>query len=171
MENFSPNSLQVLVQTVQELSGAHKMNKVIEITLAAARALTGADGAAFILKEGEDCYYADENAISPLWKGRRFPINESISGLAMLNQGPIIIEDVYANPAIKAAAVYRPTFVKSLVMVPIRTNDPVGVIGNYWATPRMATAQEVWLLQSLACLLYTSPSPRDRQKSRMPSSA
>ena len=26
-------------------------------------------------------------------------------------------------------------------------------------------------LDSLACLLYTSPSPRDRQKSRMPSSA
>ena len=25
--------------------------------------------------------------------------------------------------------------------------------------------------QSYACLLYTSPSPRDRQKSRMPSSA
>ena len=25
--------------------------------------------------------------------------------------------------------------------------------------------------QSLSCLLYTSPSPRDRQKSRMPSSA
>ena len=26
-------------------------------------------------------------------------------------------------------------------------------------------------VQSVACLLYTSPSPRDRQKSRMPSSA
>ena len=26
-------------------------------------------------------------------------------------------------------------------------------------------------IQSMACLLYTSPSPRDRQKSRMPSSA
>ena len=26
-------------------------------------------------------------------------------------------------------------------------------------------------LLSLTCLLYTSPSPRDRQKSRMPSSA
>ena len=25
--------------------------------------------------------------------------------------------------------------------------------------------------EALACLLYTSPSPRDRQKSRMPSSA
>ena len=27
------------------------------------------------------------------------------------------------------------------------------------------------LIQYLNCLLYTSPSPRDRQKSRMPSSA
>ena len=27
------------------------------------------------------------------------------------------------------------------------------------------------LLENLPCLLYTSPSPRDRQKSRMPSSA
>ena len=31
-------------------------------------------------------------------------------------------------------------------------------------------ADEVVLLD-LGCLLYTSPSPRDRQKSRMPSSA
>ena len=27
------------------------------------------------------------------------------------------------------------------------------------------------IIQSYTCLLYTSPSPRDRQKSRMPSSA
>ena len=27
------------------------------------------------------------------------------------------------------------------------------------------------VIEALACLLYTSPSPRDRQKSRMPSSA
>ena len=27
------------------------------------------------------------------------------------------------------------------------------------------------MLSSITCLLYTSPSPRDRQKSRMPSSA
>ena len=29
----------------------------------------------------------------------------------------------------------------------------------------------LWGGSSLTCLLYTSPSPRDRQKSRMPSSA
>ena len=30
---------------------------------------------------------------------------------------------------------------------------------------------ELYLEESKSCLLYTSPSPRDRQKSRMPSSA
>ena len=29
----------------------------------------------------------------------------------------------------------------------------------------------VFMISAKACLLYTSPSPRDRQKSRMPSSA
>ena len=37
------------------------------------------------------------------------------------------------------------------------------VIGNIWSK-RMEQ-------QKQACLLYTSPSPRDRQKTRMPSSA
>ena len=32
-------------------------------------------------------------------------------------------------------------------------------------------ASDYPLLASMICLLYTSPSPRDRQKSRMPSSA
>ena len=32
-------------------------------------------------------------------------------------------------------------------------------------------AQTLYLTQLQTCLLYTSPSPRDRQKSRMPSSA
>ena len=31
--------------------------------------------------------------------------------------------------------------------------------------------QDVYFQKSPNCLLYTSPSPRDRQKSRMPSSA
>ena len=40
--------------------------------------------------------------------------------------------------------------------------------------PRMAEVVEplrVFLEQLMACLLYTSPSPRDRTRSRMPSSA
>ena len=34
-----------------------------------------------------------------------------------------------------------------------------------------AVKQESRLFNGCVCLLYTSPSPRDRQKSRMPSSA
>ena len=36
---------------------------------------------------------------------------------------------------------------------------------------RMMTVQVLYNYNTKSCLLYTSPSPRDRQKSRMPSSA
>ena len=39
--------------------------------------------------------------------------------------------------------------------------------GELWATASRRDREH----QLLCCLLYTSPSPRDRQKSRMPSSA
>ena len=39
------------------------------------------------------------------------------------------------------------------------------------AQPDMELAALVEKFSDKSCLLYTSPSPRDRQKSRMPSSA
>ncbi|HEY9658416.1 MAG TPA: GAF domain-containing sensor histidine kinase, partial [Allocoleopsis sp.] len=110
--------------------------------------LTHADGATF-LRDRDQCYYADEDAISPLWKGGRFPMSACISGWVMLNQQSVVIEDIYADPRIPADA-YRPTFVKSLAMVPIRTRDPLGAIGNYWATHHTPTPEEMNLLQTLA---------------------
>ena len=41
--------------------------------------------------------------------------------------------------------------------------------GNLFRVHIARLAQDI--MNSGACLLYTSPSPRDRQKSRMPSSA
>ena len=38
-------------------------------------------------------------------------------------------------------------------------------------TVLLTSARAIFISMSLICLLYTSPSPRDRQKSRMPSSA
>ena len=40
------------------------------------------------------------------------------------------------------------------------TDPPYGTTRNYWDVPL-----------PLPCLLYTSPSPRDKRQSRMPSSA
>jgi GAF domain-containing protein len=141
--------LEHLVTVVQMLSLARTLDDVMQIVRRAARRLTGADGATFVLREHDLCYYADEDAIAPLWKGRRFPIDICISGWVMLNRQPAVIEDVYADARIPAD-VYLPTFVKSLVMVPIRTMAPLGAIGTYWAKRRQAGPQEVHLLQALA---------------------
>jgi two-component system CheB/CheR fusion protein len=35
-------------------------------------------------------------------------------------------------------------------MVPIRSSDPIGAIGNYWATPHRPTVEEIEVLQALA---------------------
>jgi len=138
-----------LIGAVQELSLARDLATIQRIVRTTARELTGADGATFVLRDNGYCYYADEDAISPLWKGRRFPIQTCISGWAMLNRKPAEIEDIYRDARIPHEA-YRPTFVKSLAMVPIRTLDPVGAIGNYWAAIRQPSEQEVRLLQALA---------------------
>ena len=63
-----------LLDAVTDLASARDDSAVCAIVRKAARALTGADGVSFVLREGNHCYYADEDAIAPLWKGRRFPI-------------------------------------------------------------------------------------------------
>ena len=47
-----------------------------------------------------------------------------------------------------------------------QNNDPLYIIDGVPSTDNFNTG-----LNANDCLLYTSPSPRDRQKSRMPSSA
>lgn len=138
-----------LIEVIQQLSLTRSLDEIIKITRSAARELTGADGASFVLRDGEHCFYVDEDAIGPLWKGKRFPMSTCISGWAMLNRQEAVIEDIYKDSRIPAEA-YRPTFVKSLAMVPIRQKDPIGAIGNYWASNHKATAEEVHLLKALA---------------------
>lgn len=167
-----------LVEIVQDLSQARTVNAISAIVRSAARALTGADGATFVLRDGDNCHYADEDAIAPLWKGKRFPMETCISGWVMLNKSPAVIEDIYVDPRIPHEA-YRPTFVKSLAMVPIRRSAPIGAIGNYWSVRYAPSFDDIAVLQALAdstsvamenALLYTDlqqkieiPSQREAQ--------
>ncbi len=148
-------SIDRLIDTVQDLSLARELNDITKIVRKVARDLTGAQGATFVIREGEYCFYADEDAISPLWKGRRFPMEACISGWVMRNRQSVTIEDVFADDRIPDD-VYRPTFVKSMAMVPIRTKAPIGAIGNYWAAFHLPTAEEVHLLQALADITAVS---------------
>lgn len=141
--------LEILLDVVQKLSLAKDLETIMYIVRKAARKLVNADGATFVLRDNDQCYYADEDAIAPLWKGKRFPMSTCISGWVMEHRQPAVIEDIYADPRIPADA-YRPTFVKSLAMMPIRTSAPLGAIGTYWADHYKPTEEQLNLLKSLA---------------------
>ena len=61
------------------------------------------------------------------------------------------------------------SIVKRIRSYPGTNNDtPVSAV---WRNGRIQHMTSAEMVDALSCLLYTSPSPRDRQKSRMPSSA
>jgi signal transduction histidine kinase len=140
---------QVLISSIRRLAGARSISAIAEIVRRAARQLVGADGATFVLRDRDRCFYVDEDAISPLWKGQRFPLDTCISGWAMLHQEQVVIADIYADARIPHDA-YRPTFVKSLVITPVRSDSASAAIGTYWAVQREAEPAELAFLQDLA---------------------
>jgi GAF domain-containing protein len=139
----------MLRDVVAALSRAQSLTVVQHLVRSNARALSDAHGATVVLRDGDRCFYADEDAISPLWKGQRFPITECISGWAMLSRLPAVIPDIRVDDRIPQDA-YRPTFVRSLAMIPVRAADPLGAVGVYWSVARRATDEQLAHLSTLA---------------------
>ncbi|RZL64439.1 MAG: GAF domain-containing protein, partial [Rhodococcus sp. (in: high G+C Gram-positive bacteria)] len=146
---LSNEAMHRLLRAVRDLAACRDVASVVEVVRHAARELVDADGATFVLRDNNQCYYVDEDAIEPLWRGQRFPLEACISGWSMLNEQQVVIPDIYLDERIPHAA-YRPTFVQSLVMTPIRSGGGIGSIGTYWAAFHRATAEEQNLLQALA---------------------
>ncbi len=142
-------STDAIHDAVAAIVAAAELDDLITATRRAARVLTGADGVTFVLRAGAQCYYVDEEAIGPLWKGQRFPLEQCISGWVMMHREPAIVPDIYADPRIPHDA-YRPTFVRSLVMVPVRKADPIAAIGAYWQRQGAPTSEHVRLVELLA---------------------
>lgn len=142
-------AVEFLVETVQQVSLARDLDAVMAIVQVAARQLAEADGATFILRDGDGCFYASEDAIGPLWKGQRLPASTCVSGWAMSNRTPVCISNVFEDSRIPAEA-YRSTFVRSLAIVPIRAHEPIGAIGIYWAQEHTPSTEQLKLLQALA---------------------
>lgn len=153
----------MLVDAIERLSAAHELDKIVPIVLGAARRLSGADGACFVLGDGDLCQYIDEDAIGPLWKGRRLPSSACISGWCMLNRKTAIIADVYKDQRIPHGT-YRRTFVRSLVMVPVGGEDPLGAIGVYWAEEQVPDAGTVMILEALARSTATALASATRHR-------
>jgi two-component sensor histidine kinase len=138
-----------LIAIIRRLAAARSIPEIMVTVTHAARTLLSADGITFVLRDGDLCFYAEEDAIAPLWKGKRFPAQTCISGWCMENASQVAIADITLDDRIPQDA-YRATFVKSLAMVPVRQEEPIAALGAYWATFHEATAQELDLLQTVA---------------------
>ncbi|MDG6105585.1 GAF domain-containing protein [Dactylosporangium aurantiacum] len=156
---------ELLDMAVADLALVQDLEQAQHIIRSAARRLANAHGSTVVLLEEGHCFYADEDAVSPLWKGQRFPVQQCISGWSMLNRQPAIVPDIQFDERVPQEA-YRPTFVKSLVIVPMRVGDPLGAIGAYWIQPHRVTDEELARLQALAgaagaalTRLMASPAP------------
>ena len=143
------DTLSLLAEAIDAIAAASSVDEVQRLAPVVARRLTGADGATLVVREGKQCRYVAEDAIAPLWTGRRCAIDDCVEGWAMLRGRPVVIEDVYGDQRFPHAA-YRPTFVKSLQIVPLGSSDPIGAIGTYWAHPHHAGTDEVALVRALA---------------------
>ncbi|HVL34780.1 MAG TPA: GAF domain-containing protein [Burkholderiales bacterium] len=144
-----------LVTTLRELGACPDLGSVIEILRRTVRSLIGADGVTVVLRDGASCHYIEEEAIGPLWKGQRFPMEACISGLAMMRGEQIAIADVYEDERVPHDA-YRPTFVRALAMTPIATREVIGALGVYWATRHVATAEETYRLGAVSAAAATA---------------
>ena len=134
---------------------SRRIHRVTEIVRSVARGLVGSDGVTFVLRDGDFCVYLEEDALSPLWKGRRFPMRECISGWVMIHARPVVIPDIFKDERIPIEA-YSPTFVRSIAMAPIGRDRPIGAIGAYWAKagyePTQSQIDALFMLADSAAL-------------------
>ena len=141
--------LKLLEAAMDRLGAANTLDEIIAIVRSTARSVCSADGVTFVLRDNGKCHYIEEDAIGPLWKGQKFPMETCISGWCMTNSATAAIEDIFQDPRIPHD-VYRKTFVNSLVMVPVGGEEPVAAMGTYWRDKRAFTGQDVATVETLA---------------------
>jgi len=145
-----PVYFKVLAEALDQLTAAGTRAAILAVLRDFARSLVGADGVAIVLREGGECFYAQvDSPEGELWEGQRFPLLSCVSGWAMLERETAVVADVFQDPRVPHE-VYRPTFVNSMVMVPVGRGEPEAAIGAYWAAARKPGDDAVALLETLA---------------------
>lgn len=138
----------LVAQAIEQLGSAYDLDSVVDILRSTARRIASADGIAVILSDDGQCHYVTEDSNAPLWAGQKFPLDSCISGIAMRDRKTIVIPDVLADPRVPHDA-YRPTFVRSMLMVPIGRPQPVAALGAYWSEEGIPSDDAVGLLEAL----------------------
>ena len=96
-------------------------------------------------------------------KEKRF----QFAGLAAISISLLCLVMLFASVLSAGLPAFQQTFIKLTFNLPA---DKIDKSGN--RNPQeIKKVSTIGYTKVITCLLYTSPSPRDRQKSRMPSSA
>jgi GAF domain-containing protein len=110
--------------------------------------MIGCDGFCVVLRDEALCHYAAEDAMAPLWEGRRFPMEACVSGWAMRTGEIAVIPDIFEDDRVPHA-LYSQTFVRSLAMAP--AGEPAdAALGAYWSQRGRPSNRAVEMLQDLA---------------------
>lgn len=138
-----------LLAAIERLKTAASLDEVAEIVRGSARAIAGADGVTVVRRIGDRVHYVAEDAMSPLWTGQDFPIEQCISGMAIMADEPILIPDISMDPRVPLQ-LYMGTFVRGMAMFPVGIGSSVAAIGLYWCRPGPIQDETVALFESMA---------------------
>jgi GAF domain-containing protein len=138
-----------LLATIDALKKADTIAEVVDLVRASARAIAAADGITIVRRIGARVHYIAEDAVSPLWTGQDFPIEQCVSGLAMLTHETILISNITLDLRVPQH-LYLPTFVRSMAMFPVGIGEPIASIGLYWKRTGRIDDETVALFESLA---------------------
>lgn len=146
---MTPPGIPVLISAIQELSVARSRAEIHRAIKKAARRVNGADGSTLAVRSGELCVYVEQDGIGPDITGRKVPLGTCISGWAIANRCPAVVDDVRSDGRVGPDG-FGPGSATSVVVVPVRVSDPVAAIANYWLGRHPPSDEEVSLLQALA---------------------
>lgn len=149
MEVASLERRRRLMDMLGQLAQVDSIDALVMALRGSARAIGNADGITIVRRIGNRAAYVAEDAVSPLWAGHDFPLDTCISGVAMIENRPIVIDDIFIDDRVPIDA-YRPTFVKSMAMFPIGVGEPRMAMGAYWASAGPIDPEAIALLGNLA---------------------
>ena len=72
--------LTTLIELIESLSATRTIEEVADVVRSAARRILNADGVAFVMRDKDQCWYVNEDAIGPLWKGKRQTVSWLFAG-------------------------------------------------------------------------------------------
>lgn len=139
----------LMTAATEDIGKAESLADILEILRSSARAILRCDGVTVAVREGDMVHYVGEDAIAPLWSGRRVPIASSVSGRAMTGRRTVVIPDIRLDPRVSPDAC-RSTFVASMAIAPIGIGKPVAAIGAYWRKAQPIEEDALVLLDMLA---------------------